>query len=68
MGGLAAPFFLTNYREDDMVDFIKHRLAERSTWVGIAIAASALGLHVDPDLIQGILLILGITHSVLPDK
>jgi hypothetical protein len=50
-----------------MVEFLRNRLKERSTWVGFSMLAAALGYHIDPDLFQALLAILGLTHAALPD-
>jgi hypothetical protein len=50
-----------------MRKYLKERLQEQSTWFGIAAAAAALGYHINPELIQAILIILGITHASLPE-
>jgi hypothetical protein len=49
-----------------MVDFLKNRLKERSTWIGFSMLAAALGWHIDPDLFQALLAILGITNAAMP--
>lgn len=51
-----------------MVKFLKGRLQERSTWVGFSMIAAAFGYPIDPALFEGLLFVLGIAHSVLPDK
>lgn len=50
-----------------MLQYLKARLRERSSWVAIGQALSLLGLSINPEIFAGIIATLAAVGFILPD-
>lgn len=51
-----------------MIEYLKNRLAERSTWFGIGLLLSAIGIPINSEVLYAIYCIIGGVGIALPTK
>jgi len=60
------PFFLTKIRGQTMKEYTKKRLQERSTWAGIGVLLSSMGIAIAPAYFELIAAVVGLIVTLIP--